>query len=323
MGADTPRYDLTTLGETMLRISVAPGIALERTTAAALHAGGAESNVACVLAQLGRRVAWSSRLPDLPTGRLIANALRQCGVDLAHVEWCREGRVGTYYVELRLKPTPVRVTYDRAGSCAAGMDPDHLPLAALLDTRLLHLTGITPALSAGCRAAAVRLVDAARERGTPFSFDVNYRGKLWPPDDARRVLEPLARGAEILLIGQTDAKTVFGIDGEPGGIIAELRDRFQARQIVLSVGEAGIVAWDGARLVRQPAQPTAVIDRIGAGDALAAGVIHGWLEGDFHAGLAYGQALAALALRTHGDIVTLTPGDLGELVAGGSSRPQR
>lgn len=323
MGADDARYDLTTLGETMLRISVAPGIALEQAEAAALHVGGAESNVACALAQLGRRVAWASRLPDLPTGRRVANALRQRGVDLSHVKWCREGRVGTYYVELRLKPTPVRVTYDRAGSCAACMEPDHLPLGALLDTRLLHLTGITPALSAGCRAAVARVVDAARERGTPFSFDVNYRGKLWPPGDARRVLEPLGRGAELLFIGQSDAQTVFGIDGDPERVIAELRERFQPRQIVMSVGEAGMVAWDGAATISQPAQPTAVLDRVGAGDALAAGVIHGWLEGDFRAGLAYGQALAALALRTHGDIVTITPDELDGLIAVESSRPQR
>ena len=75
MGADDARYDLTTLGETMLRISVAPGIALEQAEAAALHVGGAESNVACALAQLGRRVAWASRLPDLPTGRRVANGM--------------------------------------------------------------------------------------------------------------------------------------------------------------------------------------------------------------------------------------------------------
>ena len=318
-----PAYDLTTLGETMLRISVPPGAALETADGAALHAGGAESNVACALARLGRRVAWASRLPDLPTGRFIANALRQCGVDLSLVTWCPVGRAGVYFVERRLKPSPVRVTYDRAGSCAARLQPGELPLEALLDTRLLHLTGITPALSGGCRRAVARLADEARARAVPFSFDINYRRKLWTPRAARRALPPLARGAALLVAGAADAAEVFGFTGEPSRVILELRDTFEARQVVLSVGEEGVVAWDGRRLHQQAAQPTAVIDRIGAGDALAAGVIHGWLNGDFAAGLRYGQALAALALRTEGDIVVVSPAELEELVAGGSSRPQR
>ena len=318
-----PTYDLTALGETMLRISVPPGIALETAGCAALHAGGAESNVACTLARLGRRVAWASRLPQLPTGRFIANALRQCGVDLSLVEWCPAGRVGAYYVERRLPPSPVRVTYDRADSCAAGLEPGRLPLDALLDTRLLHLTGITPALSVGCRQAVERLVGEARARGVPFSFDLNYRRKLWPPEAARHALPPIARGAALLFAGVADAAEVFGFTGEPSRVAASLCEAFEARQVVLSVGEKGVVAWDGRSLHRQPAQETAVIDRIGAGDALAAGVIHGWLGGDFAAGLRYGQALAALALRTEGDLVVVSPDELDELVAGSGPRPQR
>ncbi len=318
-----PTYDLTTLGETMLRISVPPGTALETAGGAALHAGGAESNVACALARLGRRVAWASRLPELPTGHFIANALRQCGVDLSLVEWCTSGRVGAYYVELRLPPSPVRVTYDRADSCAAGLEPGRLPLDAMLATRLLHLTGITPALSGSCLQAVERLCGEARARGVPFSFDINYRRKLWSPEAARRTLPPLARGAALLFAGVADAAEVFGFEGEPPEVAAALRDAFEARQVVLSVGGEGVVAWDGQNLLRQPAQDTAVIDRIGAGDALAAGVIHGWLGGDFTAGLRYGQALAALALRTQGDIVAVSPAELYELVAGGGPRPQR
>ncbi|MGI6099073.1 MAG: sugar kinase [Lentisphaerae bacterium] len=318
-----PAYDLTTLGETMLRISVPPGTVLETAGSAALHAGGAESNVACALARLGRRTAWASRLPQLPTGRLIANALRQCGVDLSLVEWCPAGRVGTYYVELRLPPSPARVTYDRTGSCAANLDPDRLPLDALLDTRLLHLTGITPALSEGCCQALARLTGEARARGVPFSFDLNYRRKLWSPAAARKALPMIARGTALLFAGASDAAEVFGFSGDPEQVIASLRETFEAQQVVLTVGAEGVVAWDGRDIRRHSAQDTAVIDRIGAGDALAAGVIHGWLDGDFTAGLRYGQALAALALRTDGDIVVVTPDELDELVAGSGPRPQR
>lgn len=206
----------------MLRLSTPPGIPLETGRTLDLHAGGAESNVAATLAQLGHRAAWCSRLPQLPTGRFIANALRQRGVDLSLVTWCQSGRVGTYYVELNQPPTPVQVTYDRADSCAARLTPENLPLAELLNTRLLHLTGITPALSPTACAATRRLTDAARHNAIPFSFDINYRQKLWPPDAAKAALTQLAHQAEILLVAAADAATLFGISGPPERVATDL-----------------------------------------------------------------------------------------------------
>ena len=150
--SDQPFYVVTTIGETMLRISVGAGFAIETARAADLHAAGAESNVAAALASLGRRVAWASRLPDNPPGRLIAGELRRAGVDLTQVQWCLTGRVGTFFVELTPPPAAVQVTYDRADSCASQLSPDSIDWDRLLDTRLLHLTGITPALSASCAA---------------------------------------------------------------------------------------------------------------------------------------------------------------------------
>lgn len=318
-----PLYDLTTIGETMLRISVPPGAPLETSTSADLHAAGAESNVAGALASLGRRAAWASRLPDNPPGRLVAGALRAAGVDLSLVEWCETGRVGTFFVELEAPPAPVRVTYDRAGSCATQMSAESIDWKKLLSTRLLHLTGITPALSQSCRQLTHEAIRRARDASVPISFDINYRAKLWSPADAREVLTPLVQGIELLFIGQSDAETVFGITGSPEQQLSRLAELTRAKRIVLTIGGEGLLAWDNGVTHHQPALPTVIIDRLGAGDALAAGVIHGWLDNDFALGLRAGAALASLALRRRGDIVCCRPSELADLLSAGNDRPRR
>jgi 2-dehydro-3-deoxygluconokinase len=317
------RFDVTTVGETMLRISTRPGTPLRAATGASLYPAGAESNVASALAGLGRRVSYATRLPDNAPGQLIGDVLRGCGVDLSMVRWCEVGRVGTFFVELEQPPTPVRVTYDRAGSCATEMSPGEIDWARLLDTRLLHLTGITPALSAACRETIDVAIDRAREAGVAISFDVNYRAKLWSAQQAREALTPMLQDVELLFIGESDARDVFGITGTPESVLDGLVTRFGAEHIILTVGGGGVVAWRDGQIVRQPAQPTHIIDRLGAGDALAAGVIHGWLEGDFALGLRAGVALAAKALRTEGDIIRCSIAELTTLLNATSDRPQR
>jgi 2-dehydro-3-deoxygluconokinase len=200
---------------------------------------------------------------------------------------------------------------------------DQVDWPRLLDTRLLHLTGITPALSESCLAISQDAIRRAREQGVPVSFDVNYRRKLWPAERAKQTLLPLLRGAELLFVGESDAAEVFGVSGSPEQKLPALAELTQARRIILTIGDQGVLAWDDGQMRHQPAQPTTVIDRLGAGDALAAGVIHGWLAGDFALGLKCGAALAALALRRHGDIVHCRPADLQSLLAADSDRPQR
>jgi 2-dehydro-3-deoxygluconokinase len=316
-------YDLTTIGETMLRISTPPGTPLETAAAAQLHAAGSESNVAAALASLGHRVAWASVLPNTPPGRFIAGALRVAGVDLSHVKWTDAGRQASFYVELEQPPTPVRVTYDRADSVASQMSSDQIDWPRLLNTRLLHLTGITPALSTGCLALTQDAVRRAKQQGVPMSFDINYRRKLWSPAQARDVLTPLIHDIDLLFIGESDAAEVFTLSGPPEEKLADLANLTRAKKIVLTIGEQGTISYDAGTIRHQPAQPTAIIDRLGAGDALAAGVIHGWLGGDFVMGLKAGAALAALALRRHGDIVICPPAELMTLMNASSDRPNR
>lgn len=308
------RFDVTTLGEAMLRQSVPTGQRLETAAQLDLAAAGAEANVVSALARIGRRAGWVSALPDSALGRFVGNHLRAAGVDLAGVIWSQTGRLGTYYVEFSEPPRATQVIYDRADSCAAQLAPDQIAWDYLLDTRLLHLTGITPALSASCAEVVAEALRRARAAGVAVSFDINYRAKLWSEDAARDGLLPLIQDVDLLLCGQSDAQRVFGCEGTPDQIVRALRDLSGARQVVLTVGGGDVVTWDGSAQLSQAPIPVTIVDRLGAGDAFAAGVLHGWLDGDLALGLRYGVTLAALALTQHGDAVITTLDEVTSLL---------
>ena len=314
-------FDVSTLGEMMLRLSVPSGERLETAARLDTRPAGAEANLATLLARLGRRARWAGALPANPLGRYAANHLRAAGVDLAAIVWDTRptARMGTYYVEFGAPPRGIQVVYDRAHSSAAQLGPDDVDWDMLLDARLLHLTGITPALAPACRTLIEEAVRRAKAAGVPLSFDINYRAKLWSTAEARAVLEPLVQGAELLFCGQGDAARVFGCEGEPAAMTQALRDRTGAKHVIMSSGEQGARLWDGQQWLHRPARPTTIIDRLGAGDALAAGVIHGWLNSDLSAGLSYGVTLAALALSQHGDAVVTTREELEALVQADST----
>lgn len=315
-------FDLTTFGEAMLRLSVPEGVRLQAAAQLDVNPAGAEANVAALLARLGRRTAWHSALPDNPFGFLVRDHLRLAGVDADGILWQEGGRIGTYYLEFSAPPRPNQVIYDRADSCVTRVTPDMIRWDLLLDTRVIHLTGITPPLSPSCADVVTAIIARARERGVAISFDVNYRAKLWTEAQAREWLTPAVQGVDLLLCGQADARRIFGIEGAPEHVVTALAELSGAKQVVVSLGEQGAVGWDGANVYRQPALPVRIIDRIGAGDALAAGVLHGWFDGSLELGLRYGVTLAALALSQHGDAVITTPRELDSLLAqthGGST----
>lgn len=312
-----PRFDVTTFGESMLRLSVPVGRPLELSSQLDMHIAGSESNVLAILSQLGNDCSWVSSLPDHALGRLVANQFRLRGIDLSGVVWREHGRVGTYFVEMVAPPRAIQVIYDREDSCLSQLTASEIDWDTLLDTRLLHLTGIAPTLSANCRAIVAEAVERARDAGVPVSFDVNYRGKLWSSAEAQAVLTPLLYQTELLFCAKRDALRLFGIGGTVEEVLLQLAEKTQARQVVVSIGEKGVVGWDGQQFIHQAAYKTAIIDAMGAGDALAAGVIHGWLAGDFARGLQMGAALAAIALSQVGDMVVVTQAALDNLVEEG------
>ena len=197
---------------------------------------------------------------------------------------------------------------------AARLTPARVHWDQLLDTRLLHLTGITPPLSQGCRDIIDQAFARARAAQIPLSFDVNYRQKLWSEKEAADFIIPLVQGIDLFFCGRSDAKRVMGVSGEPDQVIRELQKITNAKVVVMSLADRGVVAFDGNEIYHEPAKPVVIIDRPGAGDALAAGVILGWLDGDLHRGLKLGTVMAALALSQHGDMLVTTPAEVESLV---------
>jgi 2-dehydro-3-deoxygluconokinase len=314
-----PRFDVTSIGEMLLRLSVPSGKRLETATQLDAYPAGAEANVISLLARLERRTLWAGALPENPLGQLAASHLRAAGVDTSKVVWRENGRLGTYYVEFGAPPRGIQVTYDRAGSCMAELQPDEVDWDGLLDTRLLHLTGITPAISSSCREIVSTAVRKAKERGVPVSFDVNYRKKMWSEAEAGEIIAPLFQGVELLFCSRLDAQRLFNCKGTDQDIAEGMLECSKARTIVLTLSEQGALLWNGKEWMHEPARSTQIIDRLGAGDALAAGVIHGWLEGDLPAGLRYGVTLSALALSQYGDMLVTNKRELSTLSQKSSS----
>lgn len=314
-----PRFDVTSLGEMLVRLSVPSGERIETASRFNVHPAGAEANVLTLLARLERKTCWVGALPDNPPGRLALNALRTAGVDTSGVLRKENGRMGTYYVEFAETPRGIQVTYDRANSCATQLQMDEIDWDLLLDTRLLHLTGITPALSDSCFEIVREAIRRAKERHVPVSFDINYRQKLWSEADAAQVLLPLIQEVELLFSSQLDARRLFHCTGSMQEIAERFRELSKARHVVVTFGEQGAVLWNGNEWQQETGLSTRILDRLGAGDALASGVIHGWLGQDLSAGLRYGVTLAALALTQVGDMLVTNKSELLALSQGNSS----
>jgi 2-dehydro-3-deoxygluconokinase len=187
---------------------------------------------------------------------------------------------------------------------------------------VLHLTGITAALSDTCYELLREAVRRAHAAGVVVSFDVNYRGKLWSAEIAGTKLRPLIQDADILFCKGADAESLFGCNGEPHELMIKLKALTQAYALLCTFGEKGAALLCQGEFVVQPALPVQIVDRIGSGDAFAAGVIDGWLSGDgsltnssaFREGLRRGVALAAIALSQYGDRVLSSRSELNAML---------
>ena len=310
-----PSFEVTAFGETMLRLSVPAGHRFTTLRQLDVHAGGAETNVLGALTALGRRCGWVSALPDNDLGRFILRELAAAQIDSRAVIF-KAGRVGTYYVEFAAAPRAVHVIYDRTDAAVSTLTPAEVAWTYLLDTRVLHLTGITAALSQGCYDVVLEACRQARAKKVTTSFDVNYRSKLWSAATAREKLEPILKSVDLLICSERDANTVFNISGSPEAVLQQLRALSGAAHVVLTRSGAGSATLVNGELVQVGTQVAELVDRLGAGDAFTAGVIDGFLDGDLVEGIKRGTMLAALALTQHGDMVSTSRAELGRLLEG-------
>ncbi|HLA08093.1 MAG TPA: sugar kinase [Anaerolineales bacterium] len=319
----TPRFDFVSLGESMLRLSVPTGKRLDDTRKLDVEIAGAESNVSVALARLGWHTGWVSRIPDHALASAILRALRSDGVDVSAVKRVPDERLGTYFIEYATAPRSTQVIYDRADSAASHMTTADIDWDYLLDTRVLHLTGITAALSENCYTLVVEAMKRAHAAGVTVSFDVNYRAKLWTAETAGKKLLPLIKEADILLCKGADATMLFGCQGEARSLMTSLKSLTKAHAIFCTFGEKGAALLSGDEFATQAAFPVQIVDRIGSGDAFAAGVLDGWLSGGASAtepsalleGLRRGVALAAIALSQFGDRVLSSRAELNATLA--------
>lgn len=310
-------WDVITFGETMLRLSPPSYARLEEATLLEVRIGGAESNVAVALARLGLRVCWWSRLPANALGRRIESEIRRWGVDTSAVQWeeSPSARAGLYFLDFGVPPRPIEVTYDRAHSCASTIAPHHVDALHIAHSRLLHLTGITPALSSSCAEAVAHAIATAKRAGTRISFDTNYRARLWPKEKAKEVLEPLLPQVNLLLMPQEDGQQLFGFSEGGLALAQALRARYGVECAVVTCGGEGAFASSAnGDLLAAPYPIPQVVDRVGAGDAFDAGVIKGYLQGDLALGLQMGMAMAALKHTIPGDLLLCTREEIEALL---------
>ena len=319
-------WDVVTFGETMLRLSAPNYGRLEEAVSLDVRVGGSESNTAVALARLGLKTAWWSLLPANPLGRRIENEIRRWGVDTSGVLWDTKetARAGLYFLDFGLAPRGIDVYYDRAHASITRIRPDHIALERIENGRLLHLSGITPALSEGCAEVVHFMMTMARQYGTAVSFDVNYRAKLWTPQQAKRGLERLFPFVDVLLCPLADAAGLFDITGDGPTVSKELRARYGVKTAVVTCGGDGAIACDDrGDFSATPYALTSIVDRVGAGDAFNAGVLMGWLSGDLQRGLDYGTAMAALKHTMPGDLLLSTRAEIEAAVAGSSGGIKR
>lgn len=297
------------LGETMALVTPEEG-SLSECGLLRLAVAGAESTVAQYLSDLGHRTAWTSRLGRDPFGFRVEASLAARGVDTSLIRYDEHAPTGVYFKDPH--PEGSRVHYYRRGSAASGMtaaDAEALPLEGV---RLLHLTGITPALSAGCAAFVGAVMEKAAQAAVPVSFDVNYRPGLWGTAEASPVLRELARRAGTVLVGRDEAEALWGTS-TPARIRRHLGDN---GVLVVKDGAVGATQFTAeGQPTFVPAPPVDVREPVGAGDAFAAGYLSGALRGLPAAErLLLGHRLAARTLRSLDDYVPVTAAERDRLL---------
>ncbi|QXQ06759.1 sugar kinase [Sphingosinicellaceae bacterium] len=327
---------LVSFGEIMLRLSPPGRELLLQTPKLDVWVAGAECNVVTGLARLGHATALISAVPDNDLGRAGVAGLRAQGVDCSAVR-IAAGRMGLYFVTSGAGMRATDVVYDRAGSAFAAMPPGEWDWDALLkDADRLHLSGITPALGHGPGEAAIAAAEAASARGIPVSFDGNYRARLWESwdSDPRGVLTRIVRHADILFGNHRDIALLLGLDF--GGDAEDRRraaadaafEAFPALQTIASTARhvedadrhrlSARIDGRSGHAQTQEVAIAGIVDRIGAGDAFAVGVLHALRAGgDLTEAARIGLALTCLKHSLPGDASLFAQADIDAFVAGG------
>jgi len=303
--------DVITFGETMIRLSPPNYRRLEQTNLLDVNIGGAEWNVATALSRLGTSTAWVSRLTDNPLGWMIRNKTREQGVDTSHIVWTKGDRVGIYFVEFGAAPRASSVLYDRVNSAISQIKPGEINWEEVLrGAKWFHTSGITPALSPDAAQVTAEALKTAKKVGCKASYDLNYRARLWTPEEARKCQEPLMEYVDVLFSTEEDTKKVLGISAENYREVAKkLAEKFNFEVVCITIREDisvlrnrwTAIAYSAGKIYEDRTYDVEIVDRVGAGDSFSAGFIYGYLTSDVEKGLKLGNAYSALKHSIPGD----------------------
>lgn len=331
-------------GELLFRLAAPAGTRLMQTGALEVFPGGAEANVAVGLARLGSRAAMASTLPANNLAAAMRTTLRGAGVDVTLVRESALGRMGLYFCTPGGVHRPADVMYDRAHSAFA-LDPDVSAdaLSKAAPTHI-HVSGITPAVSAAASAATVQILDWARAHGVTASFDGNYRAKLWEAwgGDGPAVLREILARVQIAFLDWRDLALILG--AAPVGETHESRtaaayriafDAFASLQMVAAtrrrilstnhhVLAASAVTREGEHVEAPELELADIVDRIGTGDAFVAGFLHALRTGaPLAQGLRFALMSGAVKHGERGDMPNATHAEIVRLMAAGPQDVQR
>jgi 2-dehydro-3-deoxygluconokinase len=339
-----PELRVVTFGEIMLRLAAPYGMRLAGAQTFEAPFGGGEANVAASLAGYGLPAAFVSRVPANDLGDSALRFLRSQGVETTGVG-VAPGRLGIYFLEPGASQRASRVIYDRSDSCVALAAADSYAWERLLDgAAWFHTTGITPALSAAAADAALAGVRAARAAGATVSVDLNYRAKLWGwGASAGDIMAGIVAEADVLIGNEEDADKVFGVRA-PGSSVADgtidsagyasvaatLSERFPRLHTIAFTQRGSISAsentWSGVLWTRdafhvaRSYRIAPIVDRVGAGDSVAAGLIYALLDGrPSDAALEFAVAASCLKHTIRGDVNQVSVAEVDALVGGSGS----
>ncbi len=324
--------DVIAFGEAMVRLAPPHFQRIEQARAFDIEVGGAELNTSVGLVRLGRSVEWVSAVPDNPLGQVVVNRVREAGVS-THFVQTTDGRCGLYFLEFGAAPRASSILYDRTDSSISRVVPGQFDWPRIFGgARWFHVTGITAALSANAAEVVAEALRAAKASGLGTSIDLNYRSKLWTTAEAGKTMATLIGGLDLLIATEGDAEQLFGIRGASFTEVAkQFAERFGVTHVAGTKRETplvwrnrfGAVGYANGTFHETPWYEVEIVDRLGAGDALAGGLIHGLLDGDFAKGLEYGAAMGAIKHTIPGDLPWISKDEVEAVMNGAGLRIRR
>ena len=327
---------VVTLGEIMLRLCTPGFDRFVQADSFDVIYGGGEDNVAVSLSNYGFDAYYVTKLPKHEIGQAAVNALRRYGV---HTDYIARGgdRVGIYFSETGASMRPSKVIYDRANSAIAEADVSDFDFDEIFkDAKWFHFSGITPAISKKGAEITKAAVKAAKKHGVTVSVDLNYRAKLWTPEEAQEVMRDLMQYVDVCIGNEEDASlclgfTPKGLDVTKGKldikgyevIFKEMMEEFGFKYVVSSLRESysasdngwSACIYDGKEFYHSKKYDVRIVDRVGGGDSFASGVICGLLDGkSTKDALEFGVAASALKHTIRGDFNMVTRAEVENLV---------